>query len=195
MLPDKNNKRKKEMRIYEILGVRIFQKMVFELEKLIHRKDGGQNENYHFQRNKEMYSENFIKYLFYNGSIHGRNLIYLLIIFLIMHICFKTSAFDIGIIFLGIKDIYCVMLQRYNYIRISVHVEKVDERNQKKKLKKIEKLKSYRKAFYDEKNREKDLLFIKRLKEEIANNSYVMINEGDVERIKRLSKLYYQKDS
>lgn len=37
-----------ELRVYKIFGVCYFQKLVFLLEKFIHRKDGKKNQNYHF---------------------------------------------------------------------------------------------------------------------------------------------------
>ena len=187
----KKNKRKIEMKLYEVLGIRLFQKMVFKLEKIVHLKDGSKNENYHFQRKRVHYSTHFIRYLFYNGSIHVRNMVYLFILYLIMHVCVKTSVLDLGIISLGIKDIYCIMLQRYNYLRITEYNDKRQERNQKRKNQKVEKLKANITEFYDKEKIQEDLAFVRRLKVEIATKHCVIVKEDDIEKMQRLSALYY----
>ena len=38
-----------EVKIYELLGIKLFKKAVFKLEKIIHRKDGKKNINYHIK--------------------------------------------------------------------------------------------------------------------------------------------------
>lgn len=41
-----------EKRVYELLGVNLFRKAAFKLEKIVHRKDKGKNTNYHIQKMK-----------------------------------------------------------------------------------------------------------------------------------------------
>lgn len=43
--------RKIEIKVYELLGVKLFRKAAFRLEKIVHRKDKGKNTNYHIQKN------------------------------------------------------------------------------------------------------------------------------------------------
>lgn len=107
-----------EMIIYEFLRVRFFQKLVFLLEKLVHIKDKKQNRNYHFNMDTYDYINDFNKFLFYNASIHIKN-ICILSVYLFLRIIFGTLYTIEYILFLFLlKDIYCVMLQRYNYLRM-----------------------------------------------------------------------------
>ena len=108
-----------ETKLYELLGIKLFRKAVFRLEKIVHRKDNGKNTNYHIQSNSINSLEEFKKYLYYNGTIHTSNLIKGIPILALMFIFkFKT----LSIITLSawlLKDAYCVMLQRYNWIKLS----------------------------------------------------------------------------
>ena len=53
-----------EVKIYELLGIKLFKKAVFKLEKIIHRKDGKKNINYHIKNSNDMESvDNFKKFL------------------------------------------------------------------------------------------------------------------------------------
>ena len=98
-----------EMHIYEKLGVKKFRNMAFKLEELIHFKDKGKNKNYHG------ITEDHFKYLYYNGFIHARNILVLIPFIVTRLIIFKgPSWFDYLIYIDLIKDVYCVMLQRYN---------------------------------------------------------------------------------
>lgn len=59
-----------EIRLYEALGIRIFQKLVFRLERFRHRADGDRNVNYHLLPYGETSPERFIRYLYLNAGIH-----------------------------------------------------------------------------------------------------------------------------
>lgn len=117
--------------IYNILGICYFQKLVFLLEKFIHRKDGKTNQNYHFNLDNINPMEDFIRFLFFNGSIHFRN------------VC--------------IFIIYCIMLQRYNYLRIK-KVTLILEKQRKNRIeKKVNKLFPIFKENYDVSTIKEDL--------------------------------------
>jgi len=128
-----------ETKIYEFLGVLFFQKCVFALEKIIHFKDKGKNINYHIKSNNIDELENFQKFLYFNGFIHVRNFV-ILFIFLIFQSIYLNPMFLIYTIPALIKNAYCVMLQRYNYIRIN-HVIKLKKHQiQQRNIKKMEKI-------------------------------------------------------
>ena len=55
-----------------------FRKLVFALQRLIHRKDKGHNINYHIPHQDIESFDAFDKYLFYNGAIHVRNILAML---------------------------------------------------------------------------------------------------------------------
>lgn len=104
-------KQKIETKIYELLGVKIFKKLVFRLEKIIHRKDKGQNINYHIKNSITKESiDSFRKYLYFNGYIHTRNIIKGIAAIFIMIIFSVHPIFVIILSLLLIKDAYCIML-------------------------------------------------------------------------------------
>ena len=112
-----------ELKLYKFLGVELFRKLVFKLEKFIHRKDGGKNINYHVEKNNVDNYKSFKKYLYYNGNIHVRNVLKEMGTLLVLLMFFNKIAMAILLADI-LKNLYCVMLQRYNYIRINQYVDK-----------------------------------------------------------------------
>ena len=125
-------KYKIESKIYEFLGIKSFKKAVFKLEKIIHKKDGKKNINYHIKNSINKQSvDDFKKYLYYNGTIHIKNLLFD-IPAVILTIVLKFNPLIIIILFLWlIKDLYCVMLQRYNWIKIKYLEKKLEVREER----------------------------------------------------------------
>lgn len=125
-----SNKKKLELKIYEFLGVK---KAVFMLEKIIHKRDKGKNINYHIKNSNDRESvDSFKKYLYYNGFIHTKNLITGIPIIVFAILCGQNLLFLIPLILFLIKDVYCVMLQRYNWLKISEFEKKLEIRDEKK---------------------------------------------------------------
>lgn len=121
------------MKIYEFLGVKQFKKAVFMLEKIIHKRDKGKNINYHIKNSNDRESvDSFKKYLYYNGFIHTKNLITGIPIIVFAILCGQNLLFLIPLILFLIKDVYCVMLQRYNWLKISEFEKKLEIRDEKK---------------------------------------------------------------
>lgn len=128
-----------ELKIYKVLGVKHFRNLAFKLEKLIHIKDKKKNINYHINDCKDLVSiDKFKKYLYYNGFIHVKNLIFGSVGLALMIILNASVVPVIALSTLLLKDAYCVMLQRYNWIRITRHEEKLKARERKR----IDKVKS-----------------------------------------------------
>lgn len=126
-------KKKLELKIYEFLGVKQFKKAVFMLEKIIHKRDKGKNINYHIKNSNDRESvDSFKKYLYYNGFIHTKNLITGIPIIVFAILCGQNLLFLIPLILFLIKDVYCVMLQRYNWLKISEFEKKLEIRDEKK---------------------------------------------------------------
>lgn len=128
-----SNKKKLELKIYEFLGVKQLKKAVFMLEKIIHKRDKGKNINYHIKNSNDRESvDSFKKYLYYNGFIHTKNLITGIPIIVFAILCGQNLLFLIPLILFLIKDVYCVMLQRYNWLKISEFEKKLEIRDEKK---------------------------------------------------------------
>ena len=131
--------KKSETKIYELLGVKYFKKLTFKLEKIIHRKDKGTNINYHVKNTFSKASVNsFKKYLYYNGFIHAKNFIigFLMILGYLILGMNPLLIFLTGVLI--VKDAYCLMLQRYNYLKLNEFEEKLDLREEKKVNREIE---------------------------------------------------------
>ena len=135
-----------EVKIYKKIGIEKFKKLTLYLEKKIHKKDKGQNINYHPKKLTKGSIKKFRKFFYYNGFIHSRNLIFGVPLLIVM-IIFKLNPIFITFLSLWLlKDAYCVMLQRYNWIEtnetlkriVSIEQEKIEDR---KKDCNIEKLK------------------------------------------------------
>lgn len=110
--------------------------------KIIHRKDKGKNINYHVKYSRSKKSVNsFKKFLYYNGIIHIKNLLIGIPSMTIMALLNVKLIFLIPYAIFLLKDVYCVMLQRYNWIKINEFEEKLNSRQQKMIKKETEQLK------------------------------------------------------
>ena len=192
---DKKKRREKiELKIYRFLGVKQFRALTFKLEKLVHIKDKKQNHNYHINPDSgkslinctidEM--EDFKKKLYYNGSIHVKNLIFLTITSLIILIIptFNKYVLILNLV-LAIKDAYCVMLQRYNCIRINSVIEAKRKRMNKAVEKRSNEILELR---------NKQVISNSDSQDEYVNNDMlkyleVMINKNDPKLLETVVKL------
>ncbi len=175
-----------EVKVYELLGVRFFRKLVFKLEQFIHRKDRGKNINYHLAQNSLDGISAFTKYLFYNGAIHVRNIIIIAGIILVKAALFRSFRwYDVLLLLFLLKDIYCVMLQRYNYLRLEDRKERLEERRKRIVEKRAMQVR------FDEFNTE-DIArakeFVYRFQKSINDGESLIIRDEDVEIIEKLSR-------
>ena len=184
---------KVELHLYSILGVRFFQKMVFNLEKFIHRKDGEKNQNYHFTSNSIEAMDQFVKYLFFNGSIHFRNIVFFIVYCIMKKVFFSFGFYDIFIVILFIKDVYCIMLQRYNYLRIKKANLLMQKRREICICKKVNELLPVFNKEYDVTYAKNDLQLICRIENAVLNKSQVVLTEEDENALKRLIDTIYGK--
>jgi len=178
-----------EMRLYELLGVKAFRKFVFGIYyvAMIPTSLGKTKE----ERKKIMYNtasnynlgkvENledlmkFKKMIYFNAFIHTSVLIMLIPNFL--RIANGTSSI-FNLVFTGLLgpiNAYCVMLQRYNLIRINKVIEKGKPRYYQEKMnlkeeviKKDQLLKEHSYKLIDKKNRIEEKTF-----EDIISNATI----------------------
>ncbi len=186
-----------EVKIYKKIGIEKFKKLTLYLEKKIHKKDKGQNINYHPKKLTKGSIKKFRKFFYYNGFIHSRNLIFGVPLLIVM-IIFKLNPIFITFLSLWLlKDAYCVMLQRYNWIEtnetlkriVSIEQEKIEDR---KKDCNIEKLKEILK----EKNIDKEecIKKIEDLKNVISDeNDKIIEFDNSLEVIEELLTCYKPK--
>ena len=128
-----------EMKTYELLGIKYFKKIVLGIVYIsiipITRNLTKEERIKFMQNNKTNYSlgkgydlqklRTFKKSLLFNASIH--------IYSLISCIKFLSNTFSIFAFIILILNIYCIMLQRYNHIRINNVLKKYEPIEHKKK--------------------------------------------------------------
>ena len=114
-----------ELRVYELLGVKRFRKLIFKIENIRHRQDGKYNINYHLTGGSLYTMKEFIGYLYYNTACHAISLAFV-VVFLFASVAFQTRnhVLDIATIILSIVNIYCIILQRYTYLKLSAVISK-----------------------------------------------------------------------
>lgn len=184
-----NKKYTIEENIYRLFGIKQFQKLVFWLEKTIHRKDKGVNKNYHLDAFDPYSVSEFSKYLYYNGSVHVRNIVILIFVYFVRFIIFPHFGFfDLLFIILAIKDFYCIMLQRYNFIRIRRKTNTIVARKNREYEKKYNQLAECGYCFNDE-HIDEDLQFIMLLKSSVKNGVVISINENSLGSLRRLNEI------
>lgn len=136
-----------EMKFYELLGIKVFKKMAFFIRDIVtlpltfkmpkeERKKSLYNTASNYNIGKEKSFENikkFKKQLFKNAGIH----IFALLAFIpsFIKIIMGMASLSTTIIVLPamVMNIYCIMLQRYNCIRINQLIEKMTPRYEKQK--------------------------------------------------------------
>ena len=196
----KNNRQKNtEIKIYEKLGVKSFQKCVFLLEKIIHFKDKGTNVNYHMKSNCLNDADDFTKFLFYNGSIHVKNAIFLSLALIAKVLFFNESTLMLALssCFIGVvitKDLYCVMLQRYNFVRIKTAVERKKEISDRKAENDSQKIidnsiSNTAIINLSKEEKEADIKLIEELQSYLKNINDVVITEKDIEKLIRIREI------
>lgn len=108
-----------ERKIYELLGVKSFRRLVLLFERIKHRNDRLINKNYHLSRNDINAVKRFTGYMLFNTVCHIISLIMVIFYFLFeigFGIGFKILDWFMCI--LSVLNIYCIMLQRYTYIKV-----------------------------------------------------------------------------
>lgn len=208
-----------EKKFYELIGIKTFRKMAFFIRDKASipqiykfskekRKEILYNtaSNYNIGKDKSFENiKNFKKQLFKNAGIH----IFSLFLFLpnFLKIIAGTASLATTIITFPfiVMNVYCVMLQRYNCIRINQVIEKMTPRYEKQKNaikeKLIEKdslLSEHSYKIVDKKGKETSIDF----ENLIANASIGELKEyrnylahlGEINRARQLYGIYQDKD-
>ena len=181
-----------ERRVYEFFGVRLFRKLVLKLESFRHRKDNSRNINYHLHGRGISSVKSFTGYLLYNAVCHVISLSFVAAYFAIT-VCVgvRYIVLDISMCILLIINLYCIMLQRYTYIKTRGFAEKLVNAKNKRVADRIENLlQKIERREYSELQRE--FLLIERIQESLHNGTEFVIEECDAAIFSDISK--YAKD-
>lgn len=108
-----------ELRVYRLLGVNQFRKAILLFEKIKHRKDNRKNENYHPSSFDVFALEQYNGFLLYNAFLHIVSLLFTVVYAVLSTtIDFRNVVLDLGMIVLTLLNVYCIILQRANYLML-----------------------------------------------------------------------------
>ena len=110
---------KLELQIYHLLGVDQFCKAILWFEKIKHYRDNKKNENYHLSNFDVLALEQYNGFLLYNAFLHVVGL-FLAVVYIVLSIAieFRNEVLDLTMIALTLLNIYCIILQRANYLKL-----------------------------------------------------------------------------
>lgn len=114
-----NQRQQNEVKIYRLLGVNYFRKAILWFEKTKNRKKNKKNENYHPSALDIISLEKHNGFLLYNAFLHGVSMFFV-IVYCILALAFGLHDLIIDIIMVVILllNIYCIILQRTNYLKV-----------------------------------------------------------------------------
>lgn len=128
-----------EMKIYELLGVKIFRKMAFSLASILNlplkltmtkeewKEYNNKTSNYNIGKVKDLDDvKKYKKQMYFNTSVH----IFSLLLCMVYLSLVGINAF---FIIMTLINTYCIMLQRYNIIRLNKVVKKFSKKYEQQK--------------------------------------------------------------
>lgn len=178
---------KLELRLYRLLGVHQFRKAILWFEKIKHRKDNRKNENYHPSSFDVFALERYNGFLLYNAFLHVVSLIFTTVyVILSTAIEFRNILFDLCMIVLTLFNVYCIILQRNNYLKLKEYRTKYYNRFLKQtNLCKEETLQ--RIYALEPQKLQADYEVLSRIKKAFVGQADCILSCTDVESLKRLS--------
>ena len=130
-----------EKRLYEIIGINTFRRLILKFEKIKHYRDKGNNLNYHL-REISISSVNCFKgYLLYHVVCHVISVTFVILYFALTFILgIHNLVLDsiVGVVFL--INLYCIILQRYLHIIIQAYITKKDNKRKMQANKRVDTL-------------------------------------------------------
>lgn len=110
---------KYELQLYHLIGVNRFCKVILWFEKIKRFRNNRKNENYHLSDFSIFALERYTGFLLYNAIIHIVSLFFAGIC-LLLTLSFEVHSLIVDVIMgiLFFLNIYCIILQRTNYLKI-----------------------------------------------------------------------------
>ena len=179
-----------ELKIYKSLCVPQFRDLLLKIEGFRHRKNGELNHNYHLETVSWESVQVYVAYLTYNSLIHIIALSITLVCFAVTILYFSNwyAAYAI-LACLFLFNIWCILLQRYNFLRIKILQLKVEGRQQAKKMEAANKVVQHFPENYCIEKAQNDWQLIKRMLNSLSNKKDIAICKNDSENLVRLSLL------
>lgn len=179
-----------ELRAYHLLGVNQFRKLIFVFEKIRHFKDKRKNENYHPSNFDVLSLERYNGFLIYNAFLHCVSLLFtVLYAVLSTAIEFRNMFMDLSIVFLTLLNVYCLMLQRTNYLKLKEYRNKYCKRFLKRTD--LCKKEIIQKVYALEPQKlQADYEVLCRIREAFEGQSDCVLTRDDVESLQRISACF-----
>lgn len=120
-----NQQQQNEIKIYRLLGVNYFRKAILWFEKTKNLKKNRKNENYHPSAMDIISLEKYNGFLLYNAFLHSVSMFFV-IIYYILELAFglHNSVVNVIMIIISLLNIYCIILQRTNYLKVKEYFNK-----------------------------------------------------------------------
>lgn len=114
-----NQRQQNEVKIYRLLGVDYFRKVILWFEKTKNRKKNRKNENYHPAAMDVISLEKHNGFLLYNAFLHSVSMFFV-IVYCILALAFglHNLIIDVIMVVISLLNIYCIILQRTNYLKV-----------------------------------------------------------------------------
>ena len=175
-----------EMALYRAVGIRLFRDGAFALERWVHRKDGGKNTNYHVRDLTYHGVARHYALLSFNAALHFTAFAFLFLLILGALFFVEMPGLWYGIIgFLALLNLYCILLQRYNALRLRALRRRLEEKYRERLEKRAAMLlKRMPEAW--ENRLPADLLWLSSLRECILSGRDVHLGEEDAAVLTRL---------
>jgi len=124
-----NQQQQNEIKIYRLLGVNYFRKAILWFEKTKNLKKNRKNENYHPLAMDIISLEKHNGFLLYNAFLHGVSMFFV-IIYCILATAFglHNSVVNVIMVIISLLNIYCIILQRTNYLKVKEFVSRYHSR-------------------------------------------------------------------
>ena len=178
-----------ELDLYRKMGIRAFRDFVFAIEGWKHRKDQGKNSNYHLKRMSGSGVFLHRVYLSYNALIHMTGIVLACMILTARRLLsLRWGPADWGMCAAVLSNIYCIMLQRYNALRIEQYELALNERKQKREDKNAAILNERIPPSYDPQQLQSDLQWLRTMEEALRlRQDFRICGEEDAARLDRLA--------
>ena len=181
---------KLELGMYRKMGIRAFRDLVFTIEGWKHRKDRGKNSNYHLKRMSGSDVSLHRAYLSYNALLHMTGIVLAGVILAARRLLsFRWGLADWGMCAAVLSNIYCIMLQRYNALRIEQYELALTARKQKREEKNAELLNERLPSRYDPQQLLSDTEWLRGMEEALRlRRDFRIGGEEDAARLNRLAE-------
>ena len=175
-----------ELKIYKIIGINQFQKLILFFEKVRHFYSHKKIENYHPSDFDIFSIKKYKSVLLYHVFLHTVSLLLTFICYRVTLIYGETNQFIlIFIICLTLLNIYCIVLQRTSYLRIKAYCCKYYKRFfHKANLFNKNVVKNFYEKYIDLLKLDYDLIC--RIKKAFDSQSECLITPADIDSLNRI---------